>query len=177
MKLMRRTITGSLLLIIATSYLLQIATVGYEDRFLLNRFYIENGEYHRLFTVALVHGGLWHLAFNLIALYALGTPLENYFGRTKYLLILTVSLFCGSTLSVLLNPSYVYSIGASGMIFGLFGALALVGEKAGVQWRSILMIIGLNFVFGFALGGVDWRGHLGGLIGGALMALVLNRAK
>jgi len=110
---MRRTITGSLLLIIAVSYLLQITTVGYEDRFLLNRFYVENGEYYRLFTVALLHGGLWHLAFNLLALYALGTPLENYFGKSRYLLILFVSLICGSTLSVLLNPAYVYSIGAS----------------------------------------------------------------
>ena len=96
---MRRTITGSLLLIIAVSYLLQITIAGYEDRFLLNRFYVENGEYYRLFTVALLHGGLWHLAFNLLALYALGTPLENYFGKSRYLLILFVSLICGSTLS------------------------------------------------------------------------------
>ena len=102
---MRRTITGSLLIIIAVSYLLQITTVGYEDRFLLNRFYVENGEYYRLFTVALLHGGLWHLAFNLLALYALGTPLENYFGKGRYLLILFISLICGSTLSVLLNPA------------------------------------------------------------------------
>ncbi len=154
---MRRTITGSLLLIIAVSYLLQITTVGYEDRFLLNRFYVENGEYYRLFTVALLHGGLWHLAFNLLALYALGTPLEHYFGKRKYLLILFVSLICGSTLSVLLNPAY--------------------GERAGVEWRSILIIVGLNFAIGFVLGGVDWRGHLGGLIGGALVTLTLNRSK
>jgi membrane associated rhomboid family serine protease len=167
---MRRTITGSLLLIISVSYLLQITTVGYEDRFLLNRFYVENGEYYRLFTVALLHGGLWHLAFNLLALYALGTPLENYFGKSKYLLILFTSL-------ILLNPAYVYSIGASGMIFGLFGALALVGEKAGVEWKSILIIVGLNFAIGFVLGGVDWRGHLGGLTGGALITLILNRSK
>jgi len=172
---MRRTITGSLLLVIPISYLLQVTITGYEDRFLLNHFYVEDGEYYRLFTVALLHGGLWHLAFNLLALYSLGTPLENYFGKSKYLLILFVSLICGSTLSALLSPSYVYSIGASGMIFGLFGALMLVGEKAGVEWRSILIIVGLNFVLGFVLGGVDWRGHLGGLIGGGLVTLILNR--
>jgi membrane associated rhomboid family serine protease len=63
------------------------------------------------------------------------------------------------------------------MIFGLFGALALVGEKAGVEWRSILIIVGLNFAIGFVFGGVDWRGHLGGLIGGALIALAMNKAK
>ena len=159
----------------SVSYLLQITTVGYEDRFLLNRFYIENGEYYRLFTVALLHGGLWHLAFNLLALYALGTPLENYFGKGRYLLILFISLICASTLSVLLSPAYVYSIGASGMIFGLLGALALVGEKAGVEWRSILIIVGFNFTIGFLLGGVDWLGHLGGLIGGALISTLLHQ--
>jgi membrane associated rhomboid family serine protease len=63
------------------------------------------------------------------------------------------------------------------MIFGLFGALALVGEKAGVEWRSISIIVGLNFAIGFVLGGVDWRGHLGGLIGGALVTLIFNQTK
>lgn len=174
---MRRTLTGILVFVIAASYLLEILIPGYEERLLLNRFYVENGEYFRLLTVALLHGGLWHLAFNLFALHALGTPLENYFGRKKYAVILLVSLLSGSTLSVLFNPAYVYSIGASGMIFGLFGALALIGERAGIEWRSILVIIGLNFAIGFALGGVDWRGHLGGLIGGTLATLVLNRTK
>lgn len=174
---MRRTLTGTLVFVIAASYLLEILIPGYEERLLLNRFFVENGEYYRLVTVALLHGGLWHLAFNLYALHALGTPLENYFGRKKYAIILLVSLLSGSTLSVLFNPAYVYSIGASGMIFGLFGALALIGERAGIEWRSILVIIGLNFAIGFALGGVDWRGHLGGLIGGTLATLVLNRTK
>ena len=174
---MRRTLTGTLVFVIAASYLLEILIPGYEERLLLNRFYVENGEYFRLLTVALLHGGLWHLAFNLFALHALGTPLENYFGRKKYAVILLVSLLSGSTLSVLFNPAYVYSIGASGMIFGLFGALALIGERAGIEWRSILVIIGLNFAIGFELGGVDWRGHLGGLIGGTLATLVLNRTK
>lgn len=174
---MRRTLTGTLVFVIAASYLLEILIPGYEERLLLNRFFVENGEYYRLITVALLHGGLWHLAFNLYALHALGTPLENYFGRKKYAIILLVSLLSGSTLSVLFNPAYVYSIGASGMIFGLFGALALTGERAGIEWRSILVIIGLNFAIGFALGGVDWRGHLGGLIGGTLATLVLNRTK
>ncbi|NCV41009.1 MAG: rhomboid family intramembrane serine protease, partial [Betaproteobacteria bacterium] len=113
--------TGSLVFVIAASYLLQITVSGYEEKLLLNRAYIDNSEYYRLITVALLHGGLWHLAFNLYALHALGTLVESYFGRNKYALILIVSLLSGSTLSVLFNPAYVYSIGASGMIFGLFG--------------------------------------------------------
>lgn len=171
------SLTGSLVFLIAASYLFQIIIPGYEERFLLNRFYVENGEYYRLLTVALVHGGLWHLGFNLMALHALGTATENYYGRNKFAAILIISLLSGSALSVYFNPSYVYSIGASGMIFGLFGALAMVGQRAGVEWRSIMVIVGLNFGIGFVLGGVDWRGHLGGLIGGTLAALVLNRTK
>ena len=174
---MRRTLTGSLVVVIAVSYLLQITIAVYEYRLLLNRFYVENGEYYRLITVALLHGGLWHLAFNLYALHALGTPVEAYFGKKKYTLILIVSLLSGSTLSILFNPAYVYSIGASGMIFGLFGALALIGQQSGIEWRSILVIVGINFAIGFVLGGVDWRGHLGGLIGGTLITTVLNRSK
>ena len=174
---MRRTLTGTLVFLIAASYLLQITVVGYEDALLLNRFYVENGEYYRLITVALLHGGLWHLAFNLYALHALGTPVEAYFGRGKFTLILIVSLLSGSTLSVLFNPAYVYSIGASGMIFGLFGSLALIGQQVGIEWRSILVIVGINFAIGFVLGGVDWRGHLGGLIGGTLVTTILNRTK
>jgi len=168
---MRRTLTGSLVFVIAASYLLQITVSGYEERLLLNRLYIENGEYYRLITVALLHGGLWHLAFNLYALHALGTLVEGYFGWNKYALILIASLLSGSTLSMLFNPAYVYSIGASGMIFGLFGALALIGKRTGMEWRSISIIVGLNFAIGFVLGGVDWRGHLGGLIGGAICTL------
>ena len=174
---MRRTLTGTLVFLIAASYLLQITVVGYEDALLLNRFYVENSEYYRLITVALLHGGLWHLAFNLYALHALGTPVEAYFGRGKFTLILIISLLSGSALSVLFNPAYVYSIGASGMIFGLFGSLALIGQRVGIEWRSILVIVGINFAIGFVLGGVDWRGHLGGLIGGTLVTTILNRTK
>jgi membrane associated rhomboid family serine protease len=60
------------------------------------------------------------------------------------------------------------------MIFGLFGSLALIGNRAGVEWRSILAIVGLNFAIGFVLGGVDWRGHLGGLIGGVVVTKLVN---
>ena len=176
---MRRSITGSLVAIIAASYLLQLVIPGYEDRLLLNRALVENGQYYRLITVALLHNqhNLFHLGFNLYALHALGTPVENYFGKWKFSLILLVSLISGSLLSIYLNPANVYSIGASGMIFGLFGSLALISQRVGVEWRSILVIVGLNFAIGFAIGGVDWRGHLGGLIGGTAITSVLHRTK
>ena len=93
------------------------------------------------------------------------------------MLILAASLLGGSLLSIYMNPINVFSIGASGMIFGLFASLALIGKRVGVEWRSILVVVGINFALGFMIGGVDWHGHLGGLIGGTLATLVLNGTK
>jgi membrane associated rhomboid family serine protease len=79
---------------------------------------------------------------------------------------------------VLFNNGNFVSVGASGAVFGLFGAFLIVGKIIGANIREIAIIIGLNFVVGFILGGVDWRAHLGGLLGGALAAqLILVRRR
>ena len=135
----------------------------------------QNKEWWRLITVVLTHQGLFHLGFNVLSLHILGTPTEMLLGKRKYSVVLLVSLISGSLFSVFFNNLSLVSVGASGMIFGLFGSLALIGNRAGVEWRSILVIVGLNFAIGFVLGGVDWRGHLGGLIGGSLATVILRR--
>ena len=133
-------------------------------------------EWYRLFTVALTHGGFLHLGFNMYALMVLGNPLEDAFGKQKLLTVFFISLLTGSFTSAYFAPIYGASVGASGAIFGLFGALAIVGKRIGADIRSIVVIIGINFAFGFAIGGVDWRAHLGGLIGGVVAAqLVMAR--
>lgn len=133
-------------------------------------------EWYRLFTVALVHAGLLHLGFNMYALMVLGNPLEAAFGSTKTLIIFFTSLLTGSLTSAYFASSSSYSVGASGAIFGLFGAMIIVGKRIGAEVRSIYTIIGINFAIGFALGGVDWKAHLGGLIGGLISAqFVLQR--
>jgi len=86
------------------------------------------------------------------------------------LVVFFVSLLTGSLASSYFASIYSYSVGASGAIFGLFGALAIVGKKIGADIRSIIVIIGINFFIGFAMGGVDWHAHLGGLIGGVVAA-------
>jgi membrane associated rhomboid family serine protease len=119
-----------------------------------------------------------HLGFNMYSLYILGTPIESAYGRNKFLVIFTVSLLTGSFASVFFNNGNFVSVGASGAVFGLFGAFLIVGKTIGVNIREIAIIIGLNFVVGFILGGVDWRAHLGGLLGGALVAqLILTRRR
>ena len=139
-------------------------------------FLLATNEWYRLITVALTHGGLMHLGFNMYSLYILGTPIEQAYGRNKFLIIFTISLLTGSFASVFLNTANHASVGASGAVFGLFGALAIVGKRIGADTRSIYVIIGINFAIGFALGGVDWKAHLGGLIGGVIAAqLTLNK--
>jgi len=135
-----------------------------------------SNEWYRLFTVALTHGGIFHLGFNMYSLLVLGNPLEAAYGKQKFLIVFFFSLLTGSLTSAYFASLYSASVGASGAIFGLFGALAIVGKKIGADIRSIIVIIGINFVIGFALGGVDWKAHLGGLIGGVIAAqLTLNK--
>jgi membrane associated rhomboid family serine protease len=127
-------------------------------------------EWYRLVTVALVHDNTnvipIHLAFNMLALHSLGTPIEIFLGRSKFLIIFFVSLIGGSIASAMFLGYNGYSIGASGAVFGLFGAWAVISKRIGAEVKSTLVIIGLNFVLGFTIGGVDWRAHLGGLIAG-----------
>ena len=177
MRLRGQSLTNFVVGVIALSYLLQLLIPSYEGALWISGIDYQQGEYWRLITVALVHGGFLHLGFNLYALHLLGTPVELYYGKFRYSLVLLASLITGSLASALFNNPFIASVGASGMIFGLFGSLAIIGERIGVEWRSIIAIVGINFALGFVLGGVDWRAHVGGLLGGTILTLALNRTK
>ena len=114
-----------------------------------------------------------------MALHQLGTPLEYVFGKAKFLVIFFASLLAGSLTSAYFMAPNGASIGASGAVFGLFGAFIAVGNRIGVEVKGIYAIVAINFALGFTIGGVDWRAHLGGLIGGYLVTklLSLNAAK
>ena len=136
-------------------------------------------EWYRLFTVALLHDTSstlpFHLVFNMMVLHQLGTPLEYVFGKYRFLLIFLVSLLSGSLVSSYFMSPLSYSIGASGAVFGLFGAFIAAEKYIGVEAKSIYVIVAINFALGFTIGGVDWRAHLGGLIGGYLATKLLLR--
>jgi membrane associated rhomboid family serine protease len=170
--LLKRSATYSLIAVICGAYLLQLVVPSIQQQLWLPSFeYLQfSNEWYRLFTVALTHGGIFHLGFNMYSLMVLGNPLEAAYGKQKFLIVFFVSLLTGSLTSAYFASLYSASVGASGAIFGLFGALAIVGKKIGADIRSIVVIIGINFAFGFAIGGVDWRAHLGGLIGGVVAA-------
>ena len=174
-QLLKRSATYSLIAVICGAYLAGQFIPTLQDALLLQSFEVlkYNNEWYRLFTVALTHANLLHLGFNMYALMVLGNPLEVTFGKQKYLTVFFLSLLTGSLASAYLAPMYGTSVGASGAVFGLFGAMVVVGKKIGADVRSIAAIIGINFFIGFAMGGVDWGAHLGGLIGGALAAQIV----
>ena len=172
---MKRSVTLSLITIICAAYLAdQLYPQFYEYTALYGPL-VQSGEYWRLFSVALVHGGLTHLFFNMFSLLVLGNPVEAALGKARFLTIFLVSLLTGSLTSIYLNSAPQVSVGASGAVFGLFGAFIAMRKMISEGVRDIYVIVGLNFVFGFILGGIDWRAHLGGLVGGYLTTAVLLR--
>jgi membrane associated rhomboid family serine protease len=172
---MKRSVTLSLITVICAAYLAdQLYPQLYEYTALYGPL-VQSGEVWRLFSVALVHGGLTHLFFNMFSLLVLGNPVEAALGKARFLVIFLVSLLTGSLASIYLNSAPQVSVGASGAVFGLFGAFIAMRKMISEGVRDIYVIVGLNFVFGFILGGVDWRAHLGGLVGGYLTTAVLLR--
>ena len=176
----KRTATNALITIICAAYLVQLLNKNFQLNFELQSIEIleYTNQWYRIFTVSLLHdtsvGFPVHLALNMLALHSLGNQLEILIGPKKLIYIFTFSLLTGSLFSTFTLPIYGTSIGASGAIFGLFGALAVVGKKYGIDTKSILTVIGINFVVGFTISNVDWHAHLGGLVGGALVAQLIT---
>lgn len=174
-----RSATLSLITIICGFFLWQKI-----DPQLINNFYLppladmqSYGQWYRLFTVALMHDQTsdlpYHLAFNMLALHSLGTQIESILGKTKFLTIFFLSLLAGSLTSAYFLPFNGYSIGVSGAVFGLFGSILIIGKRYGADMKSTLITIGLNLAIGFTIPGIDWRAHVGGLLGGAAITKVL----
>ncbi|KAA0962017.1 rhomboid family intramembrane serine protease [Microbacterium sp. ANT_H45B] len=130
----------------------------------------------RLLTAVFAHGGFLHLALNMLALWMLGQNLEPMLGRARYLSLYLISGLGGSVAVALLDPSGA-TVGASGAIFGLMAALLIIGRHIGANVTGILVILGINFIIGFVIGGIAWQAHLGGAIVGALVAFILTRTR
>ncbi len=131
------------------------------------------GEWWRVLTVVLTHASWIHLGMNMLVFFQLGNIVENYYGRFRYGLILLTSALTASFLTLWLDPVNQPSVGASGMIFGLFGVMLITGKRMGVDYRQVLGLLVLNIVFSF-VPGVDWHAHAGGLIGGLVAAFILQ---
>jgi membrane associated rhomboid family serine protease len=134
---------------------------------------VAHGAWWQVGTSVFTHVAVIHIALNMLALYFLGPPLEQVLGRIRFITLYLVSGLTGSAAVMLFSDQYGSTLGASGAIFGLFGALAVVAYKVGGDFRNVLVWIGLNLAFTFTVPGISWQGHIGGLVGGTLVALAM----
>jgi membrane associated rhomboid family serine protease len=174
---MQQTLTKNLIFFISGCFVLTLVQPNLQGDLALYGLAVNNGQYYRLITVALVHGGWVHLICNMLALFSIGTPIENFYGKNKYVLILFTSLISGSLASYLFNPLNTSAVGASGMIFGLFGALVVTGKRMGANLKEASTLIAVNLAIPFLIPGIDWKAHLGGLVGGCLATLLIKSKK
>ncbi len=131
---------------------------------------VAQGGWHRLITAAFTHEESLHIAMNMIALWLFGRPLEAMLGRSRFMATYLLCALGGSTLSYLFmglgDPG---SIGASGAVFGLVGTLVIVDRQLWTNPTSVAIFLTIMLLPGFIVANIDWRGHVGGLITGALL--------
>jgi membrane associated rhomboid family serine protease len=169
----RPVVTLTLIALCAVSFVLQLANPGW-TRALAFVPVLGEVEPWRFLTSAFLHAPnqVLHIAFNMIALWSVGPFLEASLGRWRFLALYLLSAVGGSVMFLLLATPYTASwftvlVGASGAVFGLFGAVLVVLRRVGRSARGIVGILVINGVLGFLLPGVAWQAHLGGLVVGA----------
>lgn len=133
------------------------------------------GEWYRLLTAVFLHEQIWHIGLNMLALWILGSALEPVLGRWRFLTLFLLSGLGGSTASLMFSGGAA-SLGASGAVFGLLGALVVVMRRLDRDIGGVVAILGLNVVLGFVVGGIDWRAHLGGLAIGLMLGWLYAHA-
>ena len=134
---------------------------------------VADGAYWQLATSAFTHVEILHIAFNMVLLFVLGPQLEAALGRVRYLALYLVSGLAGSVSVYWLSAEDSSTLGASGAIFGLIAALAVVSFKVNGNIQNVAGLLVVNVVATFLIDGVSWQGHLGGFVGGLLAAGVL----
>ena len=171
-------ITYALIIINVLVFILSVFNDSILPMFAVNRELIVNfGQYYRLITGMFLHGTILHLLFNMYALYIIGMQLESFLGKAKYLIVYLLSGIGASMLSIFFSNSF--SVGASGAIFGLMGALLYFGYHYRVYLDSvvksqIIPLIVLNLILGFTLSGIDNWAHIGGLVSGILATMAVG---
>jgi len=173
-------LTKALIVINLIVLLLIYRVPGFLDVIILNPELVKAGQYWRLITCAFAHVDPLHIAFNMYALWILGHQVETFLGRTKFLVIYFGSAFTASLLSCVITKSL--SLGASGAVFGLLGALAYFGYHyrlylGDVLRTQIIPIVFLNLFLGVIVPNIDTSAHIGGLIGGVFLAMAVGLGK
>ena len=141
---------------------------------------IRDGEWYRLFTHMFLHGDIWHLGNNMLILFCLGNALEHYIGRFPYAGIYFLSGVLAGLGSVVYNTDNTVSVGASGAVFGVVGAMVWLvlrnkGRLPGFTGSRMLLFVLMSVYAGFVDRGVDNAAHIAGLIAGFLLAMLIYR--
>ncbi|HYB81403.1 MAG TPA: rhomboid family intramembrane serine protease [Mycobacterium sp.] len=168
-------VTYALIAVNVLAFILQMASGGLDKQLTLWPPAVADGQFYRLVTAAFLHYGTTHLLLNMWALYVVGPPLEMWLGRLRFGALYALSGLGGSVLVYLLSPLNTSTAGASGAIFGLFGATFVVGKRLALDVRWVIAIIVINLVFTFVIPAVSsqlisWQAHVGGLVTGGLVA-------
>lgn len=133
---------------------------------------VAQGQVYRLLTAAFVHVNLAHLLFNLAALFAAAPAVEEALGHRRFLVLYLLAALGGSVFSFVLGPVFVAGIGASGAIFGVFGAWFSLARAQRSETAVIVFLIAIMLAYSFYDPGIDWRAHVGGLVTGLVVAAV-----
>ncbi|WUH99323.1 rhomboid family intramembrane serine protease [Spirillospora sp. NBC_00431] len=142
---------------------------------------VAEGEWYRLFTAMFLHDrsgnlAITHILFNMWILWAVGRVLEQVLGRWRFVVLYVLSGLGGSVLQYLVDAPNDSAVGASGAIFGLFGAYFVVGRRLSIPVGNIVFLLVLNLVLTFSMDDVSWEGHLGGLAVGAALGAAYAHA-
>ncbi|MFF5208585.1 rhomboid family intramembrane serine protease [Streptosporangium sp. NPDC000396] len=169
-------VTWTLLGLNVVMFLAQLATDGRltHDLVMWSPGIVIDSEYYRLLTSAFLHRDYVHIGLNMWALFMVGPYLEQAFSHVRFLALYLLSALGGSVLSYWVDPLNTASLGASGAIFGLFGAFFVVSRRLNLDVRPILVLLAINLVITFIPGlRISWTGHVGGLVVGLVVATIL----
>jgi len=168
-------VTYVLIAISVAMFVLQTMSTEIQGELVLWSPGVAQGDLYRLLSSAFLHYGITHLLFNMWALYVVGPPLEMWLGRLRFSALYVLSALGGSVLVYLLSSLTASTAGASGAVFGLFGATFVVGKRLNLDVRWVVGLIAINLAFTFVIPlissqNISWQGHIGGLVTGAVVA-------
>lgn len=132
-----------------------------------------DGAWWQVLTSGFTHVQPMHIGLNMLALWFLGPPLERILGRGRFLALYLLSLLAGSAAVLWLLPTAQSTLGASGAVFGLLGALLVLTVKTKGDLNNVLIWLGINLVATFLVPGISWQAHVGGLIGGLIASAII----
>ncbi|WP_110240642.1 rhomboid family intramembrane serine protease [Nocardioides gilvus] len=134
---------------------------------------VADGAWWQVLTSGFTHLEIIHIALNMIGLWFVGPVIEQAIGRIRFLGVYFLSLFAGSASVLWLADPQSSTLGASGALWGLIGAMLLLAWRVGGNVRQLLILLAVNAVFTFTFPGISWQGHFGGLAGGLLAVAVV----